>query len=316
MVTASLYDAEGRDRDVALDAPVIEALTPSQLLWIDVNRANGDELAPVAALLGIERDAAHELALPERAPALARYGNHFQFGVVIASAAGVAPRVSFAVHPRWLLTVHDGDCEVFAAFRAKDRAETMTGALTPAALAASLLGWCIDSYFAEIGRIEDAVDKLDGAVLGARADRAVLGRLAAMQRRAARLRACLAENRGAVQGLLRPDFDLVADEIEHYRAVASQFERAVDSVERAREAIVASFELFASKAALETNDLVKALTFVTVIIGFSAAIAGLFGMNFKTSFTDSGEWGFHVVLASLAVTVIMATVVARKRGWI
>ena len=39
-------------------------------------------------------------------------------------------------------------------------------------------------------------------------------------------------------------------------------------------------------------------------------------MNFKTSFTDSGEWGFHVVLASLAVTVIMATVVARKRGWI
>ena len=88
------------------------------------------------------------------------------------------------------------------------------------------------------------------------------------------------------------------------------------SVERGREAVVASFELFASKAALETNDLVKALTFVTVIIGYSAAIAGLFGMNFKTSFTESGEWGFHVVLASLAISVVVATLVARRRGWI
>lgn len=277
MVTASLYDAEGSDRDVNLDAQVIEALTPSQLLWIDVNRADPEELTSVAALLGIEPDAAQDLADPATAPALARYGNHFQFGVVLASSAGAAPRVSFAVHPRWLLTAHEGDCEVFAAFRAKDRAETMTGALTPAALAASLLGWCIDSYFAEVARIEDAIDKLDGSVLAARADRAVLGRLATMQRRTARLRACLAENRGAVQGLLRPDFDLVVEEIHHYRAVASQFERAVDSVERAREAVVASFELFASKAALETNDLVKALTFVTVIIGFSAAIAGRSG---------------------------------------
>ena len=89
-----------------------------------------------------------------------------------------------------------------------------------------------------------------------------------------------------------------------------------DAVERAREVVVGSIDLFATRAALDTNELVKLLTFLTVVIGFAAAIAGIFGMNFEIPFFKTGQHGFYTVLSLLAAIVLAASVLARRKGWI
>ena len=45
------------------------------------------------------------------------------------------------------------------------------------------------------------------------------------------------------------------------------FERLEDDIARARETMIGSFELYASRVAQDTNQLVKVLTVATVITG-------------------------------------------------
>ena len=53
--------------------------------------------------------------------------------------------------------------------------------------------------------------------------------------------------------------------------------------DRAREIVVGSFGLHATRTAQDTNQPVKMLTHVTVVIGLIGAIPGIFGMNFAVA---------------------------------
>ena len=192
------------------------------------------------------------------------------------------------------------------------------GLLTAQALAASLLDWHLGDYFIEVSRIEEAVDHLDERILREKSNSGLLGRMVALRRRVSKLRALLVAQRDIFYGLSRPDFALITDAgaAPFYEALASRFERAVDEVEHTRDVVVGSFDLFTSRTGQETNDLVKALTFLTAVIGFCAAVAGLMGMNFKAPFFESGLFGFLIVTGGLFAAGLVAIVVARKRGWI
>jgi len=106
-----------------------------------------------------------------------------------------------------------------------------------------------------------------------------------------KLRALLVAQRDVFYGLSRPDFAIVTDSgaAPFYEALVHRFQRALDEVERSRDVVVGSFELFTSRTSQQTNDLVKVLTFLTAIVGFCAAIAGLMGMNFKLGFFETGN---------------------------
>jgi Mg2+ and Co2+ transporter CorA len=194
----------------------------------------------------------------------------------------------------------------------------MIGLLSPQALAASLMDWHLGAFFDEVSRIEAAVEKLDERVLRETAHKALLGRLVAMRRRVAKLRALLVSQRDVFYGLSRPDFALITDAgaTGFYQSLSGRFERALDEVERARDLVTGSFELFTSRSSQLTNDLVKILTFVTAIIGFCAAVAGLFGMNFEVSVFKSGYAGFVAVTSALVLLSLLSVMFARRRQWI
>ena len=321
MVKAFLYDAAGRDREVNATKATLAATGERTLLWFDLRREASKDIDAVAKLTGIDPDAIKALAADAGYTALRNYKSHFQFSVP-APPTGVRRnpnRLDFLIAPTWLATVRDDDLAFLRDFREQDRGETMKGALTPAVLAASLLDWHLESFFDAIARVEAALDRLDAKVLASRSDGSALGELAKMRRQVAVLRASIAEQRPLFHGLTRPDFAPVADNPEacaSYTALSHRFDGAVDSVERAREAVVGSFDLFASKTGQETNELVKGLTFVTVIIGLSAAVAGIFGMNFDVPLFKTGQAGFYGVLGGLMAIIIVSALLARWRKWI
>jgi Mg2+ and Co2+ transporter CorA len=275
-----------------------------------------------------------DLLDPRPIPRLDNYGAYLQFSLCVsphalrtgpdetldeAPAAGPdASRLDFLVGSNWVVTVHDADLQFLRGFRGQDKAETEIGALSAAALTASLLDWHLESFFAEVARIELAVDGLDERVLSDPTGKLILGRILAVRRRSSRLRRLLVVQRPIFYGLGRPDLiqSVLQGEAEHFQALATRFERAVDEVEHTRDLVVGSFELFTSRSAQQTNELVKALTFFTVIIGITAAVAGLFGMNFDPPFFKSGATGFFAVTGGLATLGIGAWVLGRRRGWI
>lgn len=338
-VTAFLYDAEGRDQKVELSREVLDSLAAQTLLWIDVDTREADELKRVAAMLELDPASVRDLTRDRPQPRLDNYGNYAQFTVVTAPSNAVdsngavkpandqaknradrmaGPRIDFVVSRNWLLTVHDGKLEFVESFRTKDRAETTIGALTTHDFAASLLDAQLEGYFEEVARIEAQVDRLDEQALTSPSSRTLLGRMVSLRRRVSRLRTLLASQRSVFYGLARPDLQLVSESgaAPHFQVLVGRFERAIDEVEHSRDLVVGSFELFATRTAQQTNDLVKVLTYLTAVVGICAAVAGVFGMNFETGIFSSGDFGFYATVGSLLFVTIAATAIARWRGWL
>ena len=330
-VISYLYDAKGRDQKVKLTAQALKQIGKERLLWIDVDTRDPGELKKVAKCIGLSEDRVASLVEPDGAR-LRNYGNYIQLAVETAPAIvdmeafareGGSPtkphmRLDFIISEEWLLTVHDGEIEFIRAFRAEERADTTIGSLTTHDFAAALLDLHLEAYFQEIARIEGLIDKLDEQALTRPSSKTLLGRMVSLRRRVSRLRTLLSAQRPVFYGLSRPDLQIVteAGASTHFQILAGRFERAIDEVEHARDLVVGSFELFSSRTGQQTNELVKVLTFLTAVIGFCAAVAGVFGMNFETGFFKSGDFGFYFTIAMLLAIIIVSAIIARWRKWI
>lgn len=328
---AYLYDAGGHDREIAPDRETLAGLDDKSLLWIDVEAPTDGELEQIAQLLNVPLDCLSRRDTTPNAK-LENYGDYFRFSVAAApqhvgdqdsenpeggETIGTL-KIDFLVGSVWLVTVHDGPVQCLRSFRDQAKAETMIGLLSPQALAASLLDWHLGAFFDEVSRIEAAVDRLDERVLRETTSKHLLGRMVAMRRRVSQLRNLLVRQRDVFYGLSRPDFALITDAgaSAFYAGLANRFERALDEVERARDLVTGSFELFTSRSSQQVNDLVKVLTFLTAIIGFCAAVAGLLGMNFQLSIFNTGYRGFLFVTGGLVLISVISVIYARRRDWI
>jgi Mg2+ and Co2+ transporter CorA len=283
----------------------------------------------LAKLFNLDSDSLRELLRSQNDLYLDNYGEYFQFDVVALGPGsnGKSGRslpqyrlvhLGFVAGPRWVITVHDGDVPFLRAFREQDKGETLIGALSPPALVASLLDWHLTAYFDAVVSLEAFIDRLDEAMLTRTAKRSLLADVVELRRRVSQLRRLLTSQRLVFYGLSRPDFAHVAESgaASHYRSLERRFERAVDAVDNARDLVNGSFDLFSTRTAESTNDLVRHLTFVTMLLGVVGAIAGIFGMNFETPYVQSGMLGFWSVIGVLAAVIVGASLIARRKGWI
>ena len=334
-IRAYYYDADGHDRTLEPGELGAEKLGRDNLLWIDMVDPPTEELEEITKLLGLKTGALTDDC--HGRSRLDNYGKYFRFsvhtapshaahkaendqmeGVGEAPMLAVSSQVAFIIAAQWLVTIRGEDVDFLKRFREQDKAETLIGRLTGQSLAASLLDWHLGGYFDEVSAIEAAADKLDERVLGEATTKSLLGRMVTLRRRVSTLRGSLMSQREVFYGLSRPDFALITNSgaMPFYEALVGRFERAVDEVERSRSVVIGSFELFTSRTSQQTNDLVKILTFLTAIVGFCAAIAGLMGMNFKLAFFETGFTGFALITGGLVAVAVVSVVFAHRRGWI
>lgn len=324
-IRSLLYDAHGRDATVEVAPGTIEGLGDDQLLWIDIE--GGEVSSALVETLGITAKIIARVTDLERKPYLDNYSDLFAFAVDApdrtnadrtgnGSLSGV--QLGFVVGKRYLLTIHRSPVKYISDFTAQDKGETAIGQLSPASLASALLDWHLTQFFEEVAEIETAVDEIDQEILGKVSRHDVLRDIVAVRARVSRLRTILAGQRPIFYGFARPDFALNFDEptLAAFTGLRDRYERAIDEVERTRDVAVGSFELFTSVTTQQTNDLVKALTFLTAIVGLCAAVAGLLGMNFKLALFDTGLRGFLIVTGSLLAVALASLGFAKWRDWL
>ena len=320
-----LFDAD-RD-DQVLDEASIDpaALQEQQLLWVDVEDDDSEVAEPVVERL------VRRLRLGATAPALLRtldgrphlhnVGDWFLVQVTAVEHEGGlrfgGRNVVLVCGRNFVLTLHRGPVAFLDQLRHREHGDTRLGTLSAERFAGSLLDWQIESYLHAVTDFEAEVDRLEVAILTREGQGQALPDLAHLRRGASRLRRLLAPHRSVFGGMARPDFrpdvDPLAD--KQFRALEQRFERAMDAVENARELVVGSFELFATRTAQRTNETMRVLTFVTVLLGSLALAAGVLGMNFNAPFFQSGERGFWTTLAGMAGVVAIAVGIARRRRW-
>ena len=325
LLRTMLFDADGSDRRIDEGDIDLSVLGENQLLWIDLQDNEDGEAAPVLERL-LERldleGAGEAIAGLGGKPRLRNYGDWFLVEVAAVECskhlAFNARGMALLCGRNFVLSLHRGPLEILDELYERERGETRIGVLHAESFTASLLDWQVDSYLNAVSELEEAVDKLEVRILGRKRYPECLPELARMRRGASRLRRMLAPHRHVFGALARPDFrpDEDDDAAERrFEALELRFERAMDAVEMGRELVVGSFELYTSRSAQRTNDTMRVLTFVTVLLGTLAVVAGVLGMNFKAPLFDSGANGFWISLAAMGTFAIVSLVIARLMKW-
>ncbi|MGH9195804.1 MAG: CorA family divalent cation transporter, partial [Acidimicrobiia bacterium] len=89
----------------------------------------------------------------------------------------------------------------------------------------------------------------------------------------------------------------------------------LDAVDKTREMVVGSFDIFMTQTSQATNEIMKRLTLVSVLLLPAVVVAGIMGMNFEIGLFEL-PWMFWVTVVAMALLAVVTMIVARRRRWI
>jgi magnesium transporter len=321
-IQAHLYDAAGSDGEIELDGSIVAGLGESELLWADASLTDESDLEQLEEWFGLEPDLLKETLHPVRRPRLEAGDSHFHLSGVVVMDAGDDRFEPVEIHAfvakNWILTTHRSSLDLVGEFNRPIRGETEIGELDGPAFLATLLDWALNGYFRVLEGLEDHVDELDEKLLSQKVEQeALLASLVKLRRRITELRRLLAPHRDVFAALAQPDSNVFtpSDSSAQFQRVYERLEKAIEATDNTREMLVGSFEVFMTQTAQRTNEVMKILTLVSVLLLPCAVIAGILGMNFKVEIFDNPGlfWVAIAVMAGLASTTLF---VARRIHWI
>jgi len=316
-IRAILYQAKGDDREVDLDRDEIR-ISDDQLLWVDLDAREAADLRRAAAAVGLEPEALERLSHEDRRARILRLPDR-----VVLTLGAVEPddeeaerhEIDIVIGVNHIITAHDGPVGAVDSFRSEIGHEAELGKLDAASFTAGLIDSIFAAFFRQVEAVERAIDDLDELAIRASTSDRFLDAVVVLRRRIARLRRALAPNREALAPLERPDFERQSDVGPVWPGTIQRLERAIDGVEKARELLIGSVDLYLGRSSQRTNDVMKVLTLVSAIALPAVVLAGIMGMNFKPSFFDDPNnfWFVVGVMVAFAVAILG---VARLRRWI
>jgi magnesium transporter len=323
---ATLYDAEGRDKQVELERSLLEKLEERQLLWVDLDSREDADINAVRDLLELPGEVTELLASEEATARLLRYPDRVVIRLVAMQPVDgddspaedahdvSATPIDIIVGRNVVVTVHEARVRAFEEFQDHIRGDSSLGALGAADFLTILVDSVLAVYLKLVEGIERRIDDLDELVLRAKQSDGFLTEVVSLRRQVAALRRALAPHQWAFAPLARPDFELEGFG-KPWPGVVDRLDRAIDAVENARDLLIGAFDVYMARSAQRTNDVMKALTVLSAILLPAVVIGGVMGMNFKIGFFDDPD-NFWLAVGAMATLAIGVVGISRWRGWI
>ena len=321
MLTAFVFD-ESESQHVEDLRAALDQVADKSLLWLALHDPTEQEVAAVQEALGLSGEqAARLLEQPPRA-SLVDAGERLHVTLYAASGEGGEPvlrPVECVLGPNWVVTAHDGEIEVLDEFLERAEGGGQIGDLDSPSFIAAVVDWVVTSYFRAFEEVESELEELDARVMSDVPKNVSdeLARLVELRRSIGTLRRALSAHDEVIAALAHPELDLLSTETsaERFARLGNRVTQAVDAAREAKESTRGSFDLLVARIGQRTNEVMKLLTLVTVILLPASVIAGVMGMNFEVGFFDL-VWMFWAVIAAMLGIAIFVLSLARTRRWI
>jgi Mg2+ and Co2+ transporter CorA len=319
---AWLFDADRSDRPIELGATTAAGLKDHQLLWLDIRDDVASEA--VRALLDhlpFDAAGAQRFAGSSRMPRLRLTGTDFQLRVLAIRTAGGLDRVAtldIIAGSNFVVTVHPERIGSLDSFADRVAHDTVLGRLDSGAFVAVLLDEVITGYFGLSDELAAVVDRLDGEALRPTGRTDLLDDMVALRHRIAAARRALTLHREVVAALARADFEAISgtSATPYFVALADRFTHAIDAIDGSRESLVGTFDIHMTRTSQRTNDIVRTLTTVSVLLLPAGVISSFMGMNERPPFSMDDPRTFWVVLLVIVGVATFTLVMLRRRGWV
>jgi Mg2+ and Co2+ transporter CorA len=322
-IHARLFDADRSDQRLTWDELLATEPTDRQLLWVDITGdVEPDDARRLAERFELGRRALRSLETEVREPMLRLQGPYLHARVAAEPDArdpSNAAWLDLIAAPNVTISQHRGKVDFMADVDDRIRGDTPLGILTSIEFFAAILDAAITSYHRVVDAIEEDVDRLDAWALRGDDRTELLEDLVQARRRIARLRRLLADHRSVFASLSSPEVVKFVDDSEAaglLQSVSGRFDGALGAVEDGRDALLGSFDVFMSRTAQRTNDVMKVLTLATVLLLPGSMIAGLLGMNVVVPLGKDDPMSFWIVVIAIAVLAVAIVLAARSRRWL
>jgi magnesium transporter len=321
MLTVFVFDKRESSREEDLRA-ALDVLAEDALLWLALRDPTEEEVAAVQEVFELSDVQAHRLLEQPSRASLVDAGEHLHVTLYVASGEGGEPvlrPVECVLGPNWVVTAHEAEIEVLEEFRERAEGGGQIGALDSPSFVAAVVEWVVTSYFRAFEEVESELEELDAKVMSDVPKNVPdeLARLVELRRSIGTLRRALAPHREVIVALAHPELDLLSTETsaERFAALESRVTQAVEAAREAKESTRGSFDLLVARIGQRTNDIMKLLTLVTVILLPASVLAGVMGMNFQVGLFDLA-WMFWTVIAVMLGIAVLVLSIARNRSWI
>jgi magnesium transporter len=292
----------------------------SNLLWVDVQDPGPQELS-----LLLEHFAFHPLALEDvskgtNRPKVDEYKGYF-FVVTCVVVSGADTRdvrmaeVDLFIGRNYLVTVHRGGVPALdEAYARWTRGGQM---LTEGVgfLVYTVVDALTNAYFPLINAIEQHMDAAELEMFSG-GERHGVNDLLRLKRTLITLRRVLVPLRDVFSVFLRRERPMFNPNTQlYFQDVHDHVLRILDVLETEREMVTAALEANLTVLSNRLNATMKTLTVITIVVAFVGAVFGAWGMNFTHVPLSEAAGGFWFVCAGTGLTVALALVLARRRGW-
>ncbi|MDR0786897.1 MAG: magnesium/cobalt transporter CorA [Gemmatimonadota bacterium] len=322
------------DGTVSMDptrANIERALSESgTLFWLDFLDPTPDEIALLTDPFGFHPLAIEDCISKAQRSKIERYhltgsaNDHSYFYMVIHGLEMTSPEAEVQVveldtfsSERYLLTLHDSPMpfvdDVFRRVRMDLPECGIDGLLY------QILDHLVDGHLPVLERLQDEMDILeDEAVSDPSAD--LLTRVAAMKRQLLQLRKLIGPQREVLAQMTRGEVPFIRETTRIYlRDVLDHLTRNLETIELCRELIISSRDIYMSNLNNSLNQVMKALTIITVTALPATVITSFFGQNFTTPLFDSilhSNLGFWLTIATIVMLVGGLLEMFRRWKWL
>ena len=321
MLTVFLFDEQESERVEDWQA-ALERLAEDELLWLALRDPTEEEVAALQEALELGDETAQRLLEQPSRASLADASERMNVTLCAADVDEGEPilaPIECALGPNWIVTAHREQVELLEEFRERAEGGGPVGALDAPSFLAAIFESIVASYLRAFEAVESALEDLDTRVMSSTPKdvSGELARLVEVRRSIGTLRRALYPHLEIVAALAHPELDALSteDSAKKFAALESRLTQALDAAREMKESTFGSFDLLVARIGQRTNDVMKVLTLVTVILLPSTVLAGIMGMNFKVGLFDL-EWMFWTVLAAMLGIAVLVLSVARGRRWI
>jgi magnesium transporter len=321
MLTAFVFDVQ-QSEQVEDWGAALERLDHGQLLWLAVRDPTEEELAALRETLELGETIARRLGELTRSASVADVGERLHVTLYAVSSDDDGPAlipVECVLGPNWVVTAYREKVEVLEEFFERAEGGGQVGALDAPSFVATILEWVVASYLRAFEAVESELEELDARVMTDTPKEVAdeVGRLVEIRRTIGKLRRALSPHREVAMSLSHPEFDALSSEksAQRFAELERRVTEALDTAREMKESTFGSFDLLVTRIGLRTNDIMKVLTLVTVILLPATVLGGIMGMNFQVGLFDRA-WIFWVVIAMMLGIAVVVLSVARTRDWI
>ena len=316
------YDTE--HHDVADDLRVEDCLpylASESTSWIDV-RGLGDRKVFEALSEHME---IHPLAIEDavNVPVRPKSEDYPNFHLVILRMIRPLPddrlersQVTLFVGEHVLLSIQEGQEDVFDKVRKRTRVGPRMRASGPDYLAYALIDLVIDSYYPVLEIITQRAEELEAEItLDVR--RSQIGRILALRQELQELRRDMEPMRDLVYSLLREESPWFSPDVLTYlRDCHDHAVQLVDVIQSGLDSTSQMLGLHGAMMSNRMNEIMKVLTIMSTIFIPLSFLAGIYGMNFVHMPELQHPNGYFVLLGVMAAIAVVLLGVFWRKGWL